>query len=179
MVHKTEQLGPPPLGKSKAMKFFAIALFCEDIREEKSGQYTIVGILPDSLNVQRVPAVLPKLGIYLRFHLNTASKFRTIKATLRVPGGKNIPLAEVHQKLLAELRTKALSSGTPFAGLVYKTFFSPFGVSAAGRLEVVAEINGAYHICGVLNITPVPPEQSENTSQLFSSISNSVTPEGD
>jgi hypothetical protein len=67
----------------------------------------------------------------------------------------------------------------PFAGLVFKTFFSPFGVSAGGRLEVVAEINGADHICSVLNITPVPPEQSETTSQLFSSISNSVTPEGD
>jgi hypothetical protein len=178
MIDKTEQSGPP-LGKSKAMNFSASALFCEDIREEKSGQYTIVGILPDSLNVQRVPAVLPKLGIYLRFHLNTASKFRTIKATLRVPGGKDIPLAEVHQKLLAELRAKALSSGMPFAGLVYKTLFSPFGVSAGGRFEVVAEINGADHICGALNITPVPSEQPETTSQLFSSISNSVTPEGD
>src|SRR6266516_7357334 len=152
MVDKTEQSDPLLSGKAKVMKFSANALFCEDIREEKSGQYTIIGILPDSLNVQRVPAVLPKLGIYLRFHLNTASKFRTIKTRLRVPGGKDIPLAEVDQKLLAEVRTNALSGGMPFAGLVYKTLFSPFGVSAAGRLEVVAEINGADHICGALNI---------------------------
>jgi hypothetical protein len=52
-------------------------------------------------------------------------------------------------------------------------------ISAAGRFEVVAKINGADHICGALNITPVPPEQSENTSQLFSSVSDSLTPEGD
>ena len=73
-------------GKSNVMKFSAIALFCEDIREEKSGQYAIAGILPDRLNVKRLPTVLPKLGIYLRFHLNTASKFRTtslISPTMR------------------------------------------------------------------------------------------------
>jgi hypothetical protein len=144
------------------MRFLAIAIFCEDIREEKSGQETIVGIFPDNLNVSSVPGMLPKLGIYVRFHLNAAYEFRAIRTKLRVPGADDIPLGTWEEGLVAEVRENALSNGMPFAGLISKTLFAPFPVTAAGRLELVAEIDGADHICGALNV--VVQEQSSTTT---------------
>jgi hypothetical protein len=54
----------------------AVCIFCEDIREEKSGQDTIVGTLPDNLLINPPPpklqdakALMPKLGMYLRINL--------------------------------------------------------------------------------------------------------------
>jgi hypothetical protein len=145
------------------MKFSAIALFCEDIREEKSKQDTIIGILPDNINLPRSSAMLPKLGIYLRFHLNAGSEFRTITAKLRVPGADELPLLALDEAALAEMRTNALSSGMPFAGLISKTMFAPFTVAAAGKLEVVAEVDGTDHICGVLNVI-ISQEESATTT---------------
>jgi hypothetical protein len=140
------------------MEFSAIALFCEDIREEKSGQDTIVGILPDNINVRRLPAVLPKLAIYLRFHLNAASEFKIIRTRLRVPGADELPLAILDHGLLTEVRTNALSSGMPIAGLISRTMFAPFPVSVAGKFEVIADVEGTDHICGALNVVSL--EQS-------------------
>src|SRR5262245_1416449 len=87
-------------GKADVMNFSVIALFCEDIREEKSGQDTIIGILPDALNVPQFPGALPKLGIYVRFHLNAESEFRSIRTRLRIPGANDLPLATVDESLL-------------------------------------------------------------------------------
>jgi hypothetical protein len=147
------------------MKFSAIALFCEDIRDEKSEQDTITGILPDNINLPRSSAVLPKLGIYLRFHLNADSEFRTIRARLRVPGADELSLLALDESVLAEMRTNALSSGMPFAGLISKTMFAPFTVGAAGKFEVVAEIDGTDHICGALNVV-ISQEESATITDV-------------
>src|SRR5215208_8095167 len=60
----------------------AVAIFCEDIREEQSGQNTIVGTLPDNLVVQAPPtgtpstasAVMGKLAVYLRINFDIDDK---------------------------------------------------------------------------------------------------------
>lgn len=51
---------PPP-------EFFGRTIFAEDIRVEKSGQLTIVGMYPSGIDIEQYPAVLPRLAMLIEF----------------------------------------------------------------------------------------------------------------
>src|SRR5688572_15722901 len=71
----------------------AIGFFCEDIRDEKSGQDTLIGILPDHLAVPAFPGMLPKLGIYVRIHLSLDANPKIIRVKLKQPDATFVELA--------------------------------------------------------------------------------------
>jgi len=135
--------------------FTVIGLFCEDIREEKSGQDTIVGVLPDNLHTPRVPAALSKLGIYIRVQLDKEANPQTLKAKLRVPGGSDIPIASL-EDLIGKAKIDAEIRKLPFAGLVARGVISPFPIPAFGKVEAIVEIDGIEYVCGVLNVVGAP-----------------------
>ena len=71
----------------------AIALFCEDIREEQQGTSTIIGVLPDNLSVGPGPGFLPKLAIYLRIQIDHAVNVNTIRARIIFSDGRELDMA--------------------------------------------------------------------------------------
>jgi hypothetical protein len=135
--------------------FSFIGMFCEDIREEVSGTHTLIGILPDNINIGGVPGALPKLGVYIRIQLDKDSNPKTLKSRVKLPGGTIFEFADL-QPLIATAKAQAEEKGTPFTGLVAKGTFTPLPIPELGRIEAIVEIDGTEHICGVLNLLPRP-----------------------
>jgi hypothetical protein len=136
--------------------FSAIGVFCEDIREEQSGQHTLVGIFSDNVNIPELPLFMPKLAIYIRINLDPAISTRTITTKLKVPGGPELPMANL-SNLIDKSTSQARENGMPYAGLLAKTVFSPFPVQAAGKIEAIVQIEGVEYICGALNVIVSAP----------------------
>jgi hypothetical protein len=152
------------------MALQVVGLFCEDIREEKSGQDSIVGVLPDNLQVNQTPSMLPKLGVYIRFVLDKDdTTVRNISLKIISPGGQEIPFGEIDQ-IIEQARTEAASRDMPYAGFIAKAVISPFPIFTPGKIEVVFRVNGVERTCAALNVvslggsTPAPtasPQPSE------------------
>jgi hypothetical protein len=143
----------------------AVGVFCEDIREEKGGQITIVGILPDNVNTPPRPedasptarVVLPKLGLYLRILMETEDNVEPITVKLLLPEGEEIVLGEVDATLIARSKKEAADRGLPIAGIVNQALMQGFR-APIGTIYAAIEAGGQRHICAVLNL--VPQEQA-------------------
>lgn len=46
-----------------------IALFCEDIRIERGGQVSLVGVWPGRILVDETPIAIPRIGIFIRLRI--------------------------------------------------------------------------------------------------------------
>lgn len=53
----------------------AITFFCEDIREEKSGQTSLIGVFDDVVRVETLPTVVPKIVIMAMLSVSTSEEF--------------------------------------------------------------------------------------------------------
>jgi hypothetical protein len=135
--------------------FSFVGIFCEDIRDEVSGTHTIVGVLPDNINIGGLPGMLPKLGIYIRIQIDKDAAPKTLKARMKVPGGTVFEIADF-DPLIASAKEQAEQKGTPFAGLIAKGTFTPMPITEIGRIEAIVEIDETEYVCGVLNL--IPPE---------------------
>lgn len=143
------------------VKFSAVCLFCEDIREEKSGLDIILGTFPDNLVIegpppptQKAQAILPRLGIYMRVNIDvTGDKPRA--ATIRVENnaGADIARGEWTSALLDQSFAETKEHKMPFAGLVFKLVLAPVPiVASSGQIRAFLTIDGNDQLIGALNI---------------------------
>jgi hypothetical protein len=135
--------------------FSAIGLFCEDIREEKSGQDTIIGVMPDNMNVPTVPGALPKLALYLRILFDPAYDLGQINVKLVLPDNKEMPLGSWDKAVVEKAITDSQTNNIPIVGLIFKAILAPFPVAAAGKFLAVVTANGVEYVSAVLNIEVV------------------------
>jgi hypothetical protein len=133
-----------------------VALFCEDVREEKAGTYTIIGIFPDNLNFPKLPAALPKLGIYARVHMRPSFDPGPIEVHLVMPDGTVAAKVDLTAELVKQTRDAALASSAPIAGLIAHFIISPLHVRGPGRIQVVAHFSGNDYVCGNLYVNEQP-----------------------
>src|SRR5689334_2870375 len=102
-----------------------IGLFCDDIREEKSGQDTIIGILPDNMNVAKYPSVTPKLGLYLRVHIDPKNPASKIVAKFKTPWDQH-EIGGADEDLIKQAVDQANEKKLPLGGIVLKALIVPF-----------------------------------------------------
>lgn len=131
----------------------AIALFCEDIREEKAGTVTLVGVMPDNTELPQVPVIFGKLCFYVRFHLEPGVDPGEVSVKLSFPDGNVTTLGGFEPDLVKKVIRGAADSGTPFAGLVFTAVAAPFPIPMPGRVVVIAKIGETETPCGALNFT--------------------------
>jgi len=129
-----------------------VALFCEDIREEKAGTETIVGVFPDNLRLPRVPGVFPKMCVYVRTHIRAEFDAGPFFIRIIMPGGKELSRSEARTEMVNEVREKARSKGAPYAGFISKFVVAPLEVTEAGRIQAVVTIGGQEYVVGGLNL---------------------------
>jgi hypothetical protein len=140
-----------------------VALFCEDIRQETAGSHTLVGVLPDNVNIGPVPGMISKFAVFIRIQLDLDVKPTTLRARMKIPGGKTFELANFESQMeLAQAQAK--SSGLPFAGLIATGVFSPLPITAVGKIEAFVEVDGAEYICGALNLLQPPTPTQVSTA---------------
>lgn len=138
-------------------KIAIVGIFCEDIREEKQGTETVVGILPDNVNVEAFPGVFPKLGIYVRAHVSIDHLPSAI--SLRMVHGEGAADADLtvwEESFMAKARAQSASNGAPHYGLITKAVLSGFRVEAPGRISIVARIDGEDSIIASMNVQAKP-----------------------
>ena len=149
-----------------------IGLFCEDIREERTGQDILIGVLPDNLSVPSVPGALPKLGLYVRVHLDADSKPpQIITVKLINTDHSEIPIQAWTQTVIDKGFADAKINGLPIVGLILKVQMAPFKIPAEGKLFSQITIDGEDYIGSNLkiittsaNAPPQPASQSQPAS---------------
>jgi len=144
----------------------AIGLFCEDVREEKQ-TYSIVGILPDNMHLSSVPSAIPKLGIYLRTHIDVSTNVESISAKLRYPDGSEQALSEFDPTLIRDTLNHSRATGAPIAAFIISGVASPMPITMAGRILIIVQVDKDEMVCGSLNIQ-VPTTVSSNVSAQLS-----------
>lgn len=129
----------------------AIALFCDDIREEKSGAHSIIGIMGDNIIVPGFPGAVPKLGIYIRLHLSVEFKPCKFAVSLIYPNGDRLQVNEIEQALVRKTLKDAKLTKTNIAGIYSQLVAAPFPVSQEGRIAVEISWNQSSMMIGGLN----------------------------
>ena len=129
-----------------------VGMFCEDIREEMSGQDMLIGILPDNLDVPTFPGAMPKLGFYVRFHMDPAVDPGPLALRIRMPDGTERAHAVIDPTVVSKTRADAQASGSPIAGLITKTIIAPFRIDGPGRILLIVTQGGAEQVCALLNV---------------------------
>ena len=128
-----------------------VGLFCEDVRQEKQG-YSLIGILPDNVNVPSIPGMFPKLGLYVRLNVDPAADVGPISLRLRLPDGTESDLTGFDAEFVKETQKEAASKGAPWAGFIVTAVSSPLSIAKAGRIIALASIMGEEMICAGLNV---------------------------
>lgn len=129
----------------------AVALFCEDVRQEAAGTVTLVGLLSDNLAVPAFPGVMPKLAIYIRVHIPVDHKTENIKFFLCDGDSRNEIGGfdkDFVNKTIAE--TKAMDN--PLSGFILTVLASPYPVSRESRHWVEMQYGKVTTVIGTLKI---------------------------
>lgn len=128
-----------------------VALFCSDVRQEKGGTETIVGVFPDTVNLPSIPGALPQLVVYVRMHMRPDFHPTQIITRLVLPDGSELDRSEMGMDLVKRTRERAAATDAPYLGLIARFVMAPMHISQKGRLQVIVSIDGQDHIAGALN----------------------------
>ena len=136
----------------------AVALFCSDVREEKGNTVTIVGVLPDNLNVPKLPGALPKLCVYVRIHVGINFDPGALYSRL-VMDGKEIGRIDVQSKIVDTARARSKDSGKAYAGLISTFVMAPLAIAKPGLMQALVTARDNEIVAGSLYINEVAQAQ--------------------
>lgn len=134
----------------------AISLFCDDIREEKSGKDTFVGVYPDNVNVPSFPFTFSRIAIYTRIIIDIKDSPGDIPISILVPTEDDVLLGTLDKKKITKAKKEAKKNKSPTVGLIVKVTAAPFRVPAPGLIKIIVVIEGQEYVGGVLNIQSIP-----------------------
>jgi hypothetical protein len=134
----------------------AFVLFCDSVRDETTSTQTIVGVLPDNLNIPKVPAAVPRLTLYVRIMLDPARDPGPMALWLIFPDGQERTLQTFEAGVVNEARTRAQESNMPYAGLLSNITFPNFPVLQYGRVKAVLRVGDEEILCGALTFREAP-----------------------
>lgn len=156
-------------------KVLVIGLFCEDMREEKSGSETLVGVLPDNINMP-IPGALAKLGLYIRFHFDPAVDPGQIFTRIVHPNGEETKLGELDAAVVKKARDDARAAGVPIAGVISRAMIGNFPVKIPGIVRAIANVGGEDITCAMLNMKALPQPTPATASAQQPSQSPAAAP---
>ena len=142
-----------------------IGLFCEDIREEKGDVLTLVGLMPDNVNVEAVQRegkraenmpfsvnrVLSKLCVYARANFDPHDPIQEIGLNLVLPNGQKISIGGAVPEFVERAKVEAKEKNSPLAGVIMRAVLVGFVLPEAGILRLEASIGAEMRLLAVLN----------------------------
>ena len=124
-------------------KFFI--LLCEEIRDERNGARTLIGVFPIHGIKMKTPALFPKFGIYTVSSFDYLAKFKNIKLKIENPKNEKIFETSILQYDKAENTNTAVIAINisplpfPMAGEYTFTFFGENGTEEKTKFLIVNE----------------------------------------
>ena len=139
----------------------AVALFCEDIREEMIGSETLVGVLPDNITVPSFPVAVPKLGVYVRIHVNATQPPKNMRVKIIWPWDGEHPTTEIDPQIIHEATQNALRDKAPLFGIISRIRMNNVLLRSSGVIRVVATVDESDVLAGILNVQSESSDQSK------------------
>lgn len=127
-----------------------ISIFCEDLRDEVAGSLSLIGVMPDNVEVASADGALPKLIVYTRINLSVDEEIEEITCFLRTSNGEDVAHSIFPVEQIKEAFDQAKSQGNVIAGLVSRIQASPFP-ARPGRVLSITRYRGDEYISGTLN----------------------------
>jgi hypothetical protein len=136
----------------------SICLFCEDIRHEQSGVATLVGVLPDNLNVPATPVVLPKLAMYIRVVFPLSKIPNKISAHLQASWfPEPAKLGEVTSEQIAAAVDETRAQDGDAVRFNFNIIGATFAVPSPGKVIVITSIDNMNIQAGTLTFRVQQP----------------------
>lgn len=132
-----------------------VALFCSDVRQEKGGTDTIVGVFPDNVNLPKIPGAFPQMQIYVRMHLRSDFRPEQIVTRIVLPDGSEVDRNTMEPDLIQRTSEQALANKAPYMGLIARFVMAPMHITQEGRMQVVVSVDGKDYVAGALNCREV------------------------
>lgn len=147
-----------------------MALFCEDIREEKGDVVTLVGILPDNVAVEDPSPgsegrkSLSKLCIYIRISFDPETEIGTPLLWLIMPDGTRIQMGQIESALGEKSRSESRTRGNILAGVIARITAGGFQPQH-GSHKVEVEILGKTYLAAAITFNRPGAIASEPLSE--------------
>jgi Family of unknown function (DUF6941) len=129
-----------------------IGIFCEDIRAEVNGLHTIVGVLPENIDFPKLPAIFPKLYLYIRYRLDPSIDPGPISVEWVMPNGTSIAKTALDAAMVKEARETAIANKAPLVGFISQFMASPLQLAEPGRILAVAHVGDRSFVCASLYV---------------------------
>jgi hypothetical protein len=120
---------------------YLFCLYAEDVRQETNGQMSIIGAFQGGLMVPKVPAHLPKLAIIANLRVPSEEVLSSVKLEVR-RNGEILQTIEPPAEFLQSAVKKKDPDLDEGYTMQFVVGFSGFPINAAGKLEVLATVNG-------------------------------------
>ena len=140
---------------------FAQTIFCESIREEKGGQDSLVGIMPDYVNIPSIPGAFGALSLYSRISFDPRNPPKEVSMKVVLPDGNEIPIA-IERELIAPAVKGSLESGHPLSTIVSRAATFGMPIAKLGHVICYAYIDGEEYVAGAITVKATPAKESES-----------------
>lgn len=142
-----------------------IGLFCEDIRVESGDVLTLVGLIPDNINMQRLPTpekgkgpialgegkVISNLCVYARANFEPNDPVNEITLNLVFPDERRMPLGGASADVIQRSKLQAKEKGNPLAGVIMRAQMQGFSLPGPGMVRLEAVIDSEVRLLAALN----------------------------
>lgn len=136
----------------------AVALFCEDVREEKQGTESVMGVFPNAINVSGFPGELNRLALYVRIHVATTWDATDLRIYFRNTDDSLVELSVVEKSFVEATQKNAEQTGFSIAGLITKAIMPNFVVPKAGTVVAFLKCRDVDVVIGALQFRQLPEE---------------------
>ena len=133
-----------------------VSLFCDDIREEKSGMSILIGIYPENVNVHSFPFAFPKIGMYTRINIDVEDSPGEIAVIISTPKNDDAVLTSFSEEFISKSQIKSKNNGSQMMGLIAQMVAAPFPVAEPGQIKIIVTIQGVEYLGGILNVNQAP-----------------------
>lgn len=135
--------------------FSAVALFCQDIREEIGGTVTLVGVTPDNGAVAEIPSSIPKFCAYIRVNFPSNAPPDSLSTYLVLPDGSEVGHSDHDTEPLRRASAEALAKGNPLVGSVGRIVGINFTIPSEGLVKAMVRFNGEDRMAGFIRFSIV------------------------
>lgn len=131
---------------------YLFCLYAEDVRQEITGQTSIIGVFQGGLRVNTVPAHLPKLAIVANLRMPSANAPTSVKLEVH-RDGEILQTIEPPAEFLESVTKQKGAGFDDGYTMQFVVGFAGFPVPAAGQLEVRATVDGTVLRGNALELT--------------------------
>lgn len=131
---------------------YLFCLYAEDVRQETTGQMSIIGVFQGGLRVPSVPANLPRLAIISNLRMPFGKPPTSVKLEVH-RGDEVLQTIEPPPEFLQSVTKQPDAGSDEGYAIQFVVGFAGFPVPAAAKLEVRATIDGVVLRGNSLEIT--------------------------